>query len=313
MFDRIRKLGLAAALVITPVTAMAQLGPLTDPEAVIAAQVAQEAIVLDIRTGAVFEAGHIPGSIPAPYGLFRGPAENPGAIVPEEKMTEVLRGLGITAGRPIVVVHQGSDQTDFGAAARVYWSLKSSGLTDLAILNGGMNAWEKAGKPVAKGAAGAITPSDITVTYDPTWTATREDVKAIIDGKESAQLIDARPEAFWSGDTKHAAAAKPGTLPQSQYFTHDRWFGQDEPTLIKPDLIRELAAQNGFEAGDRLVSFCNTGHWAATNWFALSEVAGIEAVRMYPESMVGWSNAGYEMANVPGLFQNLLNKITGKY
>ena len=61
------------------------------------------------------------------------------------------------------------------------------------------------------------------------------------------------------------------------------------------------------------MSFCNTGHWAATNWFALSEVAGIEGVRMYPESMVGWSNAGYDMANVPGLFQNLLNKITGKY
>jgi thiosulfate/3-mercaptopyruvate sulfurtransferase len=74
-----------------------------------------------------------------------------------------------------------------------------------------------------------------------------------------------------------------------------------------------LAAKNGFEAGDRLVSFCNTGHWAATNWFALSEIAGIEGVRMYPESMVGWSNAGYDMANVPGLFQNLLNKITGKY
>ncbi|MAN97734.1 rhodanese-like domain-containing protein [uncultured Roseovarius sp.] len=313
MFDRIRKLGLAAALIVSPVAVMAQLGPLTDPEGVAQAQATQEAIVLDIRTGAAYETGHIPGSIPAPYGLFRGPADNPGQVVPEDKMTEVLRGLGVTAGRPIVVVHQGSDQTDFGAAARVYWTLKSSGLTDLAILNGGMNAWEKAGKPVAKGAAEAITPSDITVSYDPTWTATREDVKAIIDGKDSAELIDARPESFWKGETKHAAAAQPGTLPQSRYFTHDRWFGQDEPTLIKPDLIRELAAKNGFEAGDRLVSFCNTGHWAATNWFALSEVAGIEGVRMYPESMVGWSNAGYDMANVPGLFQNLLNKITGKY
>ncbi|MFU8778808.1 MAG: sulfurtransferase [Roseovarius sp.] len=313
MFDRIRKLGLAAALTLAPMAAMAQLGPLVDPEGVAQAQAEQEAIVLDIRSGAAYQAGHIPGSIPAPYRLFRGPAENPGQMVPEETMTEVLRGLGIAAGRPVVVVHQGSDQTDFGAAARVYWSLKSSGLTDLAILNGGMNAWQKAGKPVDTGAAGAITPSDITVTYDPTWTATRADVKAIIEGKDSAELIDARPEAFWKGEAKHAAAAKPGTLPQSRYFTHDRWFGQDEPTLIKPDLIRELTKKNGFDQGDRLVSFCNTGHWAATNWFALSEVAGIEGVRMYPESMVGWSNAGYDMANVPGLFQNLLNKITGKY
>ena len=181
MFDRIRKLGLAVALIVSPVAAMAQLGPLTDPEGVTQAQATQEAIVLDIRTRAAYETGHVPGSIPAPYGLFRGPADNPGQMVPEDKMTEVLRGLGVTPGRPIVVVHQGSDQTDFGAAARVYWTLKSSGLTDLAILNGGMNAWEKAGKPVAKGAAEAITPSDITVSYDPTWTATREDVKAIID------------------------------------------------------------------------------------------------------------------------------------
>ena len=308
MFDRIRKLGLAAALIVSPMAAMAQLGPLTDPEGVIAAQATQEAIVLDIRTGAAYETGHIPGSIPAPYGLFRGPAENPGQVVPEDKMTEVLRGLGVTAGRPIVVVHQGSDQTDFGAAARVYWTLKSSGLTDLAILNGGMNAWEKAGKPVAKGAAEAITPSEITVSYDPTWTATREDVKAIIDGKDSAELIDARPEAFWKGETKHAAAAQPGTLPQSRYFTHDRWFGQDEPTLIKPDLIRELAAANGFEQGDRLVSFCNTGHWAATNWFALSELGGVPNVTLYPGSMVEYSATDGPMQNQPGLLQNLLGQ-----
>jgi thiosulfate/3-mercaptopyruvate sulfurtransferase len=43
--------------------------------------------------------------------------------------------------------------------------------------------------------------------------------------------------------------------------------------------------------GVPIVSFCNTGHWAATNWFVLSEVAGIEGVKLYPESMVGWTQA----------------------
>ncbi|MEL6481756.1 MAG: sulfurtransferase, partial [Pseudomonadota bacterium] len=41
-----------------------------------------------------------------------------------------------------------------------------------------------------------------------------------------------------------------------------------------------------------VVSFCNTGHWAASNWFALSEIAEIEDVRLYPESMVGWHATG---------------------
>lgn len=304
---------LTLALLAAPSWAQAGLGPLIDPAGLSAALEKDPPVILDIRGKTAFEQGHVPDARSAPYGLFRGGADNPGELVPEARLTEVLRGLGLTTDRAVVIVHQGSDATDFGGAARVYWTLKSNGFTDLAILNGGLNAWLKAGQRVAKGPGPAIAPSMITARYDPTWLATREDIKAIIDGRDSAELIDARPEAFWKGETKAAAATRPGTLPQARLFTHDRWFGADEPSLIKPDLIRQLAAENGFAPGDRLVSFCNTGHWAATNWFALSEVAGIEGVRMYPESMVGWSQSGYEMANVPSLFQNMLNKITGKY
>ncbi|PKQ13898.1 MAG: sulfurtransferase [Alphaproteobacteria bacterium HGW-Alphaproteobacteria-1] len=311
MFDRFRKSMFALALAVFPMAAHA-LGPLVDVADLRAAIETEAPVVLDIRADTAYDGGHVPGALNAPYALFRGPAENPGALVTEAHLTEVLRGLGISTDTPVVVVHQGTNQTDFGAAARVYWTLKSSGIETLAILNGGMNAWTAANAPQETGPAPQVAPSDITVSFSHEWLATREDVQAIVDGRDNAQLIDARPEAFWKGETKHAAAARPGTIPQSRYFTHDRWFGTSEPSLIKPDLVRQLAEENGFGPGDRLVSFCNTGHWAATNWFALSELAGIDGVRMYPESVVGWSNAGLEMANVPGLFQNLFNKITGK-
>lgn len=315
MFDGLRGILTAAALAVLPAAGLAQgFGPLITAEALHADTDRQTPLVLDIRGArAAFQAGHIPGARHAPYGLFRGPADNPGKLVPEDRLTGVLRGLGVTADRPVVVVHQGRNQTDFGAAARVYWTLKSSGIGRLAILNGGMNAWIGAGKPTREGPAAAIAPGDITVSFSNRWLATRADVKAIVDGKDNARLIDARPEAFWRGEAKHGAAARPGTLPQSQYFTHDRWFGSDAPSRIKPGLVQQLAAANGFDQGDRLVSFCNTGHWAATNWFALSELAGIEDVRLYPESMVGWSQSGYQMANVPGLVRNMWNKITGQY
>ena len=80
--------------------------------------------------------------------------------------------------------------------------------------------------------------------------------------------------------------------------------------IIDESAAQALASSNGFKKEDPLVSFCNTGHWAATNWFALSELGGIEAVKLYPESMVGWSHAKLPMANTPGLLENLLNKIT---
>jgi len=314
MLTRLKQAALMLAMALGPLAAQAADGPLTTPAALAdALDGAAAPVVLDIRAPRAYERGHIPGARNARYGLFRGPSDNPGQLVTEAHLTEVLRDLGLETDTPVVVVHQGSNQTDFGAAARVYWTLKSSGFGDLAVLNGGMNGWREAARPVETGRAPEVAPSAITVTFSDEWLATRGDVQAIVEGREEATLVDARPEAFWKGETKHGAAARPGTIPQSQYFTHDRWFGTDAPSLIKPDLVRDLAAENGFGRGDRLVSFCNTGHWAATNWFALSEVAGIEGVRLYPESVVGWSNAGLEMANVPGLFRNMLNKITGEY
>ena len=62
---------------------------------------------------------------------------------------------------PVVVVHQGTNQTDFGAAARVYWTLKSSGIAPLAILNGGMNAW------AAAGACGGAEPGGSCASMPP--------------------------------------------------------------------------------------------------------------------------------------------------
>jgi thiosulfate/3-mercaptopyruvate sulfurtransferase len=38
-----------------------------------------------------------------------------------------------------------------------------------------------------------------------------------------------------------------------------------------------------------VTSYCNTGHWAATDWFVLSEVLGRADVKLYAGSMVEWT------------------------
>src|SRR5699024_945797 len=149
-------------------------GPLiTAPELAELVGTAGAPLVLDIR-GPAYEQGHIEGATSAPYALFRGPETNPGALLPEDRLQSLLRKLGITQERPVVVVHQGSNATDFGAAARVYWTLKSSGLEDLAILDGGAAAWAAAGLPLE---TQTNTPevSDITISFSDRWLATAED------------------------------------------------------------------------------------------------------------------------------------------
>ncbi|PHP28915.1 sulfurtransferase [Limimaricola cinnabarinus] len=283
-------------------------GPLVSAEELAGLIETTDPLVLDIR-GEAYGEGHVEGAVSAPYGLFRGPADNPGQLPSEEELTELLRDLGVSADRPVVITHQGRDETDFGAAARVYWTLKSSGVSDLAILNGGVGAWQAAGNALS---TEAVEPEEsaITVSFSDEWLATEADVLQVVEGEAQATLVDARPESFWAGEEAHPAAARPGTLPQSEYFTHSSWFS-DDPTLIDAEAALALAEEGGFTGDETLISFCNTGHWAATNWFALSELAGLDDVKLYPESMVGWSAAGLPMQNTPGVFQNLLNQITG--
>ena len=51
----------------------------------------------------------------------------------------------------------------------------------------------------------------------------------------------------------------------------------------------ELAAVAAAIPAGPVVSYCNTGHWASTNWFVLSELLGRKDVRLYYGSMVEWT------------------------
>ena len=253
--------------------------------------------VLDIRAPEAYAAGHVAGALNAPYGTWRGPKHNPGAELSDAALTERLQSLGIEPEDRVVVTYQGQNTTDFGAAARVYWTLKSAGLTEIAILNGGIGSWTKAGKGLEQ-TAHVAERSTATYALSDAWRISREGVGEVLAGSRQSTMIDARPMAFWEGKKKHPAATRAGTLADALNITHDSWFPGSETEVTAADRVMEIAKEAGYaEDGKELVSFCNTGHWAATNWFALSELAGVEGVKLYPESMVGWANSGGAMIN----------------
>lgn len=251
--------------------------------------------------------GHIPGALSAPYAAWRGPAEDPGALLPVARYTELVRGLGLELRRPVVLVADGGDPSDFGAPARVYWTLKWLGFAHPAILNGGMSAWNAAHLPVTRAAA-AVAPSRVEPRPQPQWLATRAQIAA---APRAAVLLDARPAAFYLGQAKAPAAWQPGTLPGAVNFDNTRWFPDGGGSLPDAATLARIAAQlPGAADGARpVVSFCNTGHWAATNWFVLSELLGRRDVRLYPGSMVDWSRAGEPMDHVPTRLQQLWAQI----
>jgi thiosulfate/3-mercaptopyruvate sulfurtransferase len=65
------------------------------------------------------------------------------------------------------MVSSGADETDFGAAARVYWTLEVLDPKELSDLNGGVAAWARAPLPQDNEPAAVAASSYLPVLEPP--------------------------------------------------------------------------------------------------------------------------------------------------
>ena len=298
---------LVAIVGIATAPLAATFGPLVEANDLANALDAKQPVLLDIRNDGYADS-HVDGALWAPYKLFRGPKGNPGGLMDLAVLEEHLEKLGLEQDEPIVILSEGNTDTDFGAAARVYWTLKSTGFTDLSILNGGRIAWRDANLPLNNTPEIAV-PSQLNLEFDTTWLADTQHVSSVVKGENSGLLVDARLPEFFAGDKAHGAAKRPGTLPGAINQSYATFFENGAAAISTPTDISALKASLGIKGDEEVISFCNTGHWAATHWFALSELANVGNAKLYAGSMVEYSNADLPMENTPGVFKNLLRQI----
>jgi thiosulfate/3-mercaptopyruvate sulfurtransferase len=259
-------------------------------------------VVLDIRSALdgggqkAYTEAHIPGSVHSDYDKagWRVTRNNVPFMVPSTSELEKLIGeLGIDEDTHVVVVPAGVNVLDFGAAARTYWTLKYAGVKKLSILDGGISAWKQAGLPVESGVK-APSPKIFTASIDNSILALAADVEKI-NGSGSAALVDARPTSYFLGKEKAPASAAYGHIPGA-VNVDSATFYDTKTNRLKPKV--ELAAAADVVPAGPTVSYCNTGHWAATDWFVLHEVLGHKEARLYAGSMVEWtSNASRPVAS----------------
>ena len=299
------QLALASILAAAALAAHAAQPLLTPADLSTAQQTQPAPVVIDIREPKLYAQGHIPGALNAPYGKWRGPATNPGELPDVSKLTTLVQSLGLTPATHAVVVSTGADATDFGAMARVYWTLKVLGLKDLSIVNGGMKTWVADGKPVTQDAP-QVTASSYQPKLDESLIATRDQVRSHVD-LSNAALVDSRPDAFYKGETRAPAAKLSGTLPGAQQLDFNQWFVKGSAQFVDAAAAKQIAEKITRKDGQDTVAFCNTGHWAATDWFGLSEMAGLPNVKLYAGSMVDWTQQpdAPAMQNQPGRAESL--------
>ena len=251
--------------------------------------------VLDIRNKIdggsyeTFKQAHIPGSVHSDFLTAGWRATVNGVIgqFPGKKPLEQLVGsLGIDNSKHVVIVYGGVNSTDFGSAARIYWTFKTLGHDNVSILNGGFKSWQKAGYTVEAG-ENILSPKKYSATINKKYSASYTDVKNAKKETNGVCLIDARPNDFFTGEKKHPDLKVAGRIPDAVNIEEGKTIGDDGFIKSKEEILK-LYDQAQIKDFKGYITYCNTGHWAATVWFALSEVASIPNVRVYDGSWAHW-------------------------
>lgn len=221
---------------------------------------------------------HITGAINIDHNMLY---DDMTMLLPDEEVASILGKNGVSRDMKIVVYDEGS----FKYAGRMYWILNYMGAKDVKILNGGLDAWKAARKPVTRTAtvAKAVT---FTPQVNKSYLASMETVKKAVNNPAYV-LIDARsPEEFNGQDDTNLRL---GHIPSAININYTDLL--DERGLLKS--TQELAgifAKAGVTKDKTAIIYCKTSVRAGIVYFALNSVLNYPKVKLYDGAYLEWQD-----------------------
>lgn len=231
---------------------------------------------------AEYEAGHIPG---ARFFDIEEISDTRSALPhmapPPEKFISRMRAMGIGDGHQVVIY----DGHGLFSAARVWWTFRLMGKTDVAVLDGGLPKWKAEGRaledlpPVMRDRHMTVQ-RQAGLVKDVTQVAQASKLKShiILDARAPGRFSGAEPEPRPGLRSGHIPGAK--NLPFGQVL-------EANGTMKSPEALREIFAGLGVTPEQPVITSCGSGVTAAVLSLAL-ERAGHRNHALYDGSWAEW-------------------------
>jgi len=199
-----------------------------------------------------------------------------------QKFSKTVARFGISADSHVIIY---DDKTGANAAARAWWMLRSFGLKNIQVLDGGIQAAEKEGLEFSSGEETFEKSEIITKEHWLLPVSGLEDVENELTS-ESATVIDVRDAYRYKGESEPIdliAGHIPGAIniPFSENLDQNGSF-------LKPEILREKYQKLLKNKPEKLIVHCGSGVTACHTILAL-EYAGFQMSNLYVGSWSEWS------------------------
>lgn len=233
--------------------------------------------------------GHLPGAMHVDIASIE--SEPYWNLSEPEVVEKSLLDLGITKDKTVILYG-----SDVSGTCRVAYAYLWAGVENVKVLNGGLDAWDKAGYELETTIeeATAVKEFGTTVPAHPEYWISIDDVKEKLENDANFKLVSIRSEEEFLGNTsgysyidkagepKGAVWGKAGSDP---YHMED--YLNEDGTYITPEQMEELWADCDFTKENELSFYCGTG-WRATIPWLLCYEAGYENMTLYDGGWYQW-------------------------
>ena len=239
-------------------------------------------LLVDMRNG--YAQGHIPGAVNLNYGdLIQARPPAMGLLPDEQTLSTVLSRIGLTAETHVVAY----DDEGNGRAGRLLWTLDVLGHTHKSLLNGGLQAWMAAGKPLQQDIV-APTPSTYQACFANADAAADKDYILSRLGQADLALLDVRSPAEYQG--LDVRAARGGHIPGAVNMNWTEAMDPANQLRFKPDdTLQSMLQDLGVTPDKEVIVYCQTHHRSSHTYVVLKHL-GYEKVRGYAGAWSEWGN-----------------------
>ncbi len=200
-----------------------------------------------------------------------------------ERFAAWLGSIGFANDMQAVVY----DRNGANYCGRLWWMLQWAGHAAAAVLDGGLQAWQAAGLPVASGEEPAHFQSNFVLGEPRVTLVDTAAVRAAMEGG-AIPIVDARAAPRYRGEVEPLDPIA-GHIPGALNRPFGSNLGPDGRFKPADQLRAEFEALLGERAATGAIHHCGSGVSAVPNVLA-ARIAGLPEPALYAGSWSEWSN-----------------------